>query len=89
MHRILTLLAFLCSAGSAGLRAQPDPPPGGPGGGDPPVGGSPLDGGLAVLLVLAGLYGLWLGFTWWRQRRQEVPSTLPRSAWRSGAKETE
>ena len=40
--------------------AQPDPPGGGPGGGDPPVGGSPLDEGLIFLLVFAGLYGLFI-----------------------------
>jgi hypothetical protein len=60
-HRLIRILFFAGFVAYGHLWAQPDPPPGGPGGGDPPVGGSPLDGGLAIILVLAGLYGLWIG----------------------------
>ncbi len=52
-----------------GLYAQPDPPPGGPGGGDPPVGGSPIDGGLGVMMLLAGLYGLWVLYHRWKRKK--------------------
>lgn len=35
----------------------PDPPGGGPGGGDLPVGGgAPLDGGLTILIALGAIY---------------------------------
>lgn len=50
------------------LWAQPDPPPGGPGGGDPPVGGSPLGDGFGLLLAFAFLYALLIAYKAYRKK---------------------
>lgn len=46
---------------------QPDPPPGGPGGGDPPVGGSPLDGGPGLLILFALVYAFFIALRVYRR----------------------
>lgn len=68
-RRLIIMLFTLGFAVRWHLAAQPDPPPGGPGGGDPPVGGSPLDDGLVFILVMAGLYGLWITRRMWLRTR--------------------
>lgn len=55
----LLLMAFIASPFLNDVFADlpPDPGTGGPGNGDIPVGGTPIDGGLIVLISLGITYG--------------------------------
>jgi len=55
----LLLMAFIASPfmNDAFADQPPDPGTGGPGNGDIPVGGSPIDGGLVILISLGMTYG--------------------------------
>jgi len=58
LSKFIIIISLSFMANMAMADTPPDPPGGGPGGGDLPVGGSaPIDGGLSILLAAGLVYG--------------------------------
>lgn len=60
IKKIVFVVFVLIATTILSINAQPVDPGGGPGGGDPPVGGTgvPLDGGALSLLIAGVIYGV-------------------------------
>lgn len=69
---VLSIFLLVCAVALA--TAGPPPPPGppgppGPGGGDVPIGGTPIAEGVMILLALALGYG---GRKWYNARKRKI-----------------
>jgi len=60
IKKIVFVVFVLIATATLSIYAQPGETGGGPGGGDPPVGGAgvPLDGGALGLLIAGAVYGV-------------------------------